>query len=71
MTGVEQWHASPDRAATPVSDERTGEVRVPLALFHFDQLKGSAELVLTRMEGQRLYYELGCALGLTGLGGLA
>ncbi|MGA5129793.1 hypothetical protein ACPCTO_08305 [Streptomyces olivoreticuli] len=69
MTTVDRWHASPARQASATADSGTGEVRVPLALFQFDQLKGTAELVLTRLEAVELYTALACMLGGTGRAG--
>ncbi|MBP8537868.1 hypothetical protein [Streptomyces sp. MK37H] len=36
------------------SDSGTGEVRVPLSLFHLDQYEGDVELVLSRAEAEEL-----------------
>jgi hypothetical protein len=46
MAGVERWHASPSRIAAASRDGDTGEIRVPLSLFHVDQLQGDVELVV-------------------------
>ncbi|MFI8988678.1 hypothetical protein ACIG63_27320 [Streptomyces antimycoticus] len=54
MASVTQWHASPRREASMISDSGTGEVRVPLSLFHLDQHQGDVDLVLSRAEAAEL-----------------
>ncbi|MFG3323709.1 hypothetical protein ACGF3J_37260 [Streptomyces sp. NPDC048171] len=44
----------------------TGEVRVPLALYAVDELRGNADLVMSRGEAQRLFTQLAEALGYVG-----
>ncbi|MDX2643454.1 hypothetical protein PV341_07675 [Streptomyces sp. PA03-1a] len=56
------WHASPRRAADPVSDPGTGEIRVPLSLFSVDEHQGDVDLVLSRVEGEGLLSTLRAAL---------
>lgn len=62
MVSPAQWHASPQRGGAPASDAGTGEVRVPLSLFHVDQHMGDVELVLSRLEGEELLTGLRAAL---------
>ncbi|QDL70990.1 hypothetical protein DNK48_17995 [Streptomyces malaysiensis subsp. malaysiensis] len=54
MASVTQWHASPRRGASMTTDSGTGEVRVPLSLFHLDQYQGDVDLVLSRTEAEEL-----------------
>ncbi len=54
MASVTQWHASPRRGASMITDSGTGEVRVPLSLFHLDQHQGDVDLVLSRAEAAEL-----------------
>lgn len=65
---VDQWHASPSRQADATADSATGEVRLPVALFRFDSLQGTVDLVLTRPEVAELYMLLNRALGASGSG---
>lgn len=58
MVDVRQWHASPARDLPASREDSTGEVRIPLALFDLDQLKGNIELVLSRVEGEQLHAAL-------------
>ncbi|WP_262702067.1 MULTISPECIES: hypothetical protein [Streptomyces] len=37
-----------------ITDSGTGEVRVPLSLFHLDQHQGDVDLVLSRAEAAEL-----------------
>ncbi|MFI1956127.1 hypothetical protein ACH437_30535 [Streptomyces xinghaiensis] len=62
MAGPSSWHASPRRDGAPHSDSTTGEVRVPLALFHIDEHQGDLDLVLSRVEGEELLDGLRTAL---------
>ncbi|MFD5938259.1 hypothetical protein [Streptomyces griseus] len=48
------WHASPQRAALPIGDPTTGEVRVPVALYQLDELQAEIPLVLSRTEAEDL-----------------
>ncbi|TKA11757.1 hypothetical protein [Actinacidiphila oryziradicis] len=50
-----KWHASPRRAVPASRQDDTGEIRIPLALFDLDQLKGHLELVLSRVEAEQMY----------------
>lgn len=61
------WHASPQRAATPLGDPVTGEVRVPVALYNLDELQAEIPLVLSRTEAEALRDRLTTVLA----GGLA
>ncbi|WP_432252113.1 hypothetical protein [Streptomyces sp. HNM1019] len=54
MASVAQWHASPRRGALVITDSGTGEVRVPLSLFHLDQHQGDVDLVLSHTEATEL-----------------
>ncbi|MFI2314073.1 hypothetical protein AMK17_25435 [Streptomyces sp. CB00072] len=51
---VMTWHASPTRAALPIGDPTTGEVRVPVALYDLDVLQAEVPLVLSRTEAEAL-----------------
>lgn len=51
---VMTWHASPQRAALPLGDPITGEVRVPVALYDLDVLQAEVALVLSRTEAEAL-----------------
>ncbi|MFC9990945.1 hypothetical protein ACFXKV_17360 [Streptomyces globisporus] len=51
---VTTWHASPQRAALPLGDPTTGEVRVPVALYDLDELQAEVPLVLSRTEAEEL-----------------
>lgn len=55
---VTSWHASPQRAASPVSDPSTGEVRVPVSLYAIDELQAEVPLVLSRAEAEALRAKL-------------
>lgn len=55
---VMTWHASPQRAALPIGDPSTGEVRVPVALYDLDELQAEVPLVLSRSEAETLRDEL-------------
>lgn len=48
-------HASPRRDEPVSVDTGTGEVRVPLALYTLDEHCGDIELVLSRVEGTKLF----------------
>ncbi|MET8707756.1 hypothetical protein [Streptomyces californicus] len=48
------WHASPQRAALPIGDPTTGEVRIPVALYDLDVLQAEVPLVLSRTEAEAL-----------------
>ncbi|MBB1252660.1 hypothetical protein [Streptomyces alkaliterrae] len=58
VAGVNQWHASPCRTASATRDSETGEIRVPLALFHVDQPQGTVKLVLSRVQAEHLHATL-------------
>ncbi|MFF4178973.1 hypothetical protein [Streptomyces sp. NPDC001750] len=60
---VTSWHASPQRAAVPHSDPGTGEVRVPVALYHLDEVQAEVSLVLSRTEAEELRDSLTALLG--------
>lgn len=62
MASVDQWHASPCRTAHATGDSDTGEIRVPLSLFHVDQHQGNVELVLSRGQAEQLHAALSCML---------
>ncbi|MCD9141079.1 hypothetical protein [Streptomyces albireticuli] len=63
---VDQWHASPSRQADATTDSATGEVRLPVALFQFESLQGTVDLVLTRLEAVKLYLLLARVLSGSG-----
>lgn len=52
------WHASPRPNAAPAGDTNTGEIRVPLELWCVDRPQGPADLVLSRVEAERLHDHL-------------
>lgn len=56
-------HASVLRHEPPTTVRVTGEVRVPLALYAVDELRGTADLVMSRSEAQKLFTDLAEALG--------
>jgi hypothetical protein len=56
-------HASTRRHEPLATVAATGEVRVPLALYAVDELRGNVDLVLARAEAQRLFTQLAEALG--------
>ncbi|MEU3256095.1 hypothetical protein [Streptomyces sp. NPDC006997] len=56
-------HASVRRHEPPTAVPATGEVRVPLALYAVDDLRGTADLVMSRAETRRLFTQLAEALG--------
>ncbi|WP_171110649.1 MULTISPECIES: hypothetical protein [unclassified Streptomyces] len=56
-------HASVRRHEPITTVKVTGEVRVPVALYAVDELRGHADLVLARAEAQRLFTQLAEALG--------
>ncbi|HLL32953.1 MAG TPA: hypothetical protein VK545_03460 [Streptomyces sp.] len=62
MASPANWHASPRRDGAPYSDRSTGEVRVPLSLFHIDKHMADVDLVLSRVEGEGLLEALRAAL---------
>lgn len=62
MACVAHWHASPRRGESATSDSDTGEIRVPLSLFHVDQHQGDVELVLSRTEAEELHAALSTSL---------
>ena len=62
MASPAQWHASPRRGQRPRVDAGTGEIRVPLALYHFDEHQADVDLVLSRVEGDALLARLSTAL---------
>lgn len=57
-------HASVRRDEPLRTQQTTGEVRVPLALYALDENRGDLDLVLSRAEGQRLFTQLAESLGL-------
>ncbi|GAA0462925.1 hypothetical protein ACFQ2B_03985 [Streptomyces stramineus] len=63
---VDQWHASPSRPPDATTDSATGEVRLRVALFQFDSLQGTIDLVFTRLEAAELYILLARALNGSG-----
>lgn len=56
-------HASTRRDEPLSSDDVTGEIRIPLALYAVDEYRGSVDLVLSRAEGASLLASLVEALG--------
>ncbi|MFD7402532.1 hypothetical protein ACFV7R_07625 [Streptomyces sp. NPDC059866] len=56
-------HASTRRHEPLTTVGATGEVRVPLALYAVDDLRGTADLVMSRAEAQRLFTQLAESLG--------
>lgn len=62
MAGPLSWHASPCRTGAPHCDGATGEVRIPLSLFHIDEHQRDVDLVLSRVEGEELLEGLRAAL---------
>lgn len=58
MSDVRGWHASPRRGVPATRHDNTGEIRIPLALFHLDQHEGDVELVLSKAESEQLHAEL-------------
>ncbi|KMS77716.1 hypothetical protein ACH49_19720 [Streptomyces leeuwenhoekii] len=56
-------HASIRRGEPLAAVPSTGEVRVPLALYAVDELRGTLDLVLARSEAQRLFTQLAESLG--------
>ncbi|MBH1937087.1 hypothetical protein I5Q34_22930 [Streptomyces sp. AV19] len=62
MSSVHHLHASPRREGRATADENTGEVRVPLTLFHFDQPQAQTDLVLNHAEAADLHDRLGALL---------
>ena len=52
------WHASPRANAAPTGDVDTGEIRVPLELFHVDSSQGDVDLVLSRGEAEDMHAHL-------------
>ncbi|HET9380407.1 MAG TPA: hypothetical protein VFP69_06220 [Streptomyces sp.] len=56
-------HASTRRDEPPTAVHVTGEVRVPLALYAVDERCDDVGLVLSCNEAQRLFTQLGEALG--------
>lgn len=56
-------HASIRRDEPPTIAHVTGEVRVPLALYAVDERRSDVSLVLSYSEAQRLFAQLGEALG--------
>lgn len=69
MADVRGWHASPRKGAPASRNKDTGEIRIPLSLFHLDRPQGDVDLVLSRVEGEHLYATLsrhlngGCPAG--------
>lgn len=59
------WHASPRPDAPPTGDLDTGEIRIPLALFHVDKPQGDVDLVLSRAEAEQLHAKLSHLLNRT------
>lgn len=57
-------HASVRRDEPLRTQQDTGEVRVPLALYALDENRGDIDLVMSRTEGQTLFTRLAEALGL-------
>lgn len=55
-------HASLARGEVPTCDARTGEIRIPLALYSLDELQGQPDLVLSRGEAESLFAHLRAAL---------
>lgn len=58
-----QVHASARRDEPLTTVHVTGEVRVPLSLYVVDERFGDVDLVLSFTEAQRLFAQLGEALG--------
>lgn len=56
-------HASIRRNEPLAAVPPTGEVRIPLALYEVDELRGCADLVMSRAEAQAVFTELAGALG--------
>ena len=56
-------HASTRRDEPPTTVHVTGEVRVPLARYAVDERCDDVDLVLSHNEAQRLFTQLGEALG--------
>ncbi|MEU6421122.1 hypothetical protein [Streptomyces spiralis] len=56
-------HASIRRNEPLAAVPATGEVRIPLALYAVDELRGCADLVMSRAEAQAVFTELAEALG--------
>jgi hypothetical protein len=56
-------HASTRRDESLSSEDVTGEVRVPLALYDMDRNCGHVDLVLSRADGTKLFTQLAEALG--------
>jgi hypothetical protein len=68
VANVSQWHASPCRGARPSSEDGTGEIRIPLSLFHIDERQGDMPLVLSRAEAEHLHASLSRLLSRPGPG---
>jgi hypothetical protein len=64
MTLPARLHASTLRNMPVTTAPVTGEVRVPLALYAVDHLRGTVDLVMARTEAQLLFTQLAEALGL-------
>lgn len=62
MCEVSGWHASPRGAVATMSTADTGEVRVPISLYHVDEHQGDAPLVLSRAEAEVLHLALAALL---------
>lgn len=56
-------HASTCRDEPHTIDSVTGEIRVPLALYVFDEQRGTVDLVLSRADGASLLASLVEAIG--------
>ncbi|MEU1292359.1 hypothetical protein ABZ439_08015 [Streptomyces sp. NPDC005840] len=51
------------RPEPPTSVHATGEVRLPLSIWAVDELRATADLVMSRGEAQQLFTQLAGALG--------
>ncbi|MGK5731084.1 hypothetical protein [Streptomyces sp. URMC 124] len=59
MQNEDRRHVSLRRGGTAKSDGSTGEIRVPLDLYHLDERQGPIELVLSGAEAAELHFLLG------------
>lgn len=58
MCHIHRSHASPRHDTPATSDPLTGEIRIPLAIYHVDEHQSSVPLVLSRVEAELLHAAL-------------